>query len=150
MANEMTHETATLPAQAHHPLRRLAGFALAFGLVAGPLAWGVHLVANYALASHACFPGAVPRAALPPGSDWLLPLLIAIDLTVIAIAAVAALLSYRSWRSERQELSRNAGEVVDIGEGRTRFLSLWGMLTSVGFLIAIVFDVVALWVPPCG
>jgi hypothetical protein len=146
----MTNEVATLPTDAHHRPQRRVGFALAFGLLAGPLAWGAHLIANYALATHACFPGAVPRTAPSPSSDWLLPLLLAIDLTAIAIAAVAALLSYRSWRSERQELAGNAGGVLDIGEGRTRFLSIWGMLTSVGFLTAIAFDVLGLWVPLCG
>ena len=41
--------------------------------------------------------------------------------------------------------------MVEAGKGRTRFLSLWGLMTSVGFAGAIVFSLVGLLVVPlCG
>ena len=149
----MANNAATLHAQAHPaPHRsRVGALALMFATIGGPLAWGAHLVANYAIASHACFPGAVPRTASPPDAEALWGLLVAIDVAAMVIAALAAVVSYRSWNSTRRELSGHAGDLIEIGEGRTRFLSVWGMLISVGFLIAIASDLVALWVLPlCG
>lgn len=146
----MTIDAAALQTVAHPaPHRRRAGLlALAFGVAGGPLAWGVHLVVNYGIASHACFPGAVPRSQPPSGVGGLWWLLLSIDLIAIAVAAAAALVSYRSWRATRRELAGRARDLVEIGEGRTRFLALWGLLTGVGFLLAVVFDGVALWVLP--
>ena len=43
--------------------------ALSFGLSAGPLAWYIQLVINYALASHTCFPDGSPLDRPPAG--WL-------------------------------------------------------------------------------
>jgi hypothetical protein len=41
--------------------------------------------------------------------------------------------------------------VLEIGEGRTRFLALSGMLASGLFFAAVVFNVIGLiFVPPCG
>ena len=145
----MTTDTAALHAGAHPaPHRhRVGSLALAFGVAAGPLAWGVHLVVNYGIASHACFPGAGPRSQAPAGAGlwWLL---LSIDLIAIAVAAAATLVSYRSWRATRRELAGRASDLLEIGEGRTRFLALWGLLTGVGFLLAVVFDGVALLVLP--
>ena len=149
----MTNEAGTLHAPAHPaPHRdRVGPSALAFGVIAGPLAWGVHLLVNYGIASHACFPGNVTRSAPPRGSDWLWPLLIGSDVIAIAIAAFAALISYRSWRITRREFSGHADKLIEIGESRTRFLALWGMMISAGFMVAMAFDVVGLWVVPiCG
>ena len=147
----MTIEAAALQAGAHPaPHRAVVGvLALAFGVAGGPLAWGVHLVVNYGIASHACFPGAVaaqPAAARRQavcGGSCSASISIA-----IAVAAAAALVSYRSWRATRREFAGRAGDLIEIGEGRTRFLALWGLLTGVGFLLAVVFDGVALWVVP--
>ena len=36
--------------------------------------------------------------------------------------------------------------MFEAGEGRTRFLALWGLMTSIGFLVAIVFSLVGLFV----
>jgi hypothetical protein len=38
--------------------------------------------------------------------------------------------------------------MVDIGEGRTRFLALWGMLTSGGLFLVVLLDFIALFVLP--
>jgi hypothetical protein len=119
-----------------------------YGIAAGPLAWGAHLLVNYGVTSHACFPGAAPRSTPPPGAGALWSLLLAIDLIAMAIAASAALVSYRAWRASRREVSGHAGELIEVGEGRTRFLALWGMITGGGFLIVIAFDLVGLLVLP--
>ena len=146
----MANEAAALPAGAHPaPHRAHVGvLALAFGVAGGPLAWAVHLALNYAIASHACFPGAAPRSQPPSGASGLWWLLLCNDLTAIAVAAAAALVAYRSWRSTRREFAGRGVDLIEVGEGRTSFLALWGLLTGLGFLLAVLFDAVALWVVP--
>jgi hypothetical protein len=124
-------------------------FALGFGLAAAPLAWAAQTVFGYALSSHACFPGATPRAApLFAGAEQIA---VAMNLIAIVVAAVAAATAYRSWRATRDEDDGRASRLVEVGEGRTRFLALWGMLTSAGFLVAMIFASLAiLLVPLCG
>jgi hypothetical protein len=41
--------------------------------------------------------------------------------------------------------------MVETGEGRTRFLAIWGMLIGLTFFVAVIFDFVGLWILPiCG
>ncbi len=127
------------------PPRQVSKSVLLLGLAAGPLAWGLHLVLDYGFASQICFPGLTPRADAA-GVGWLWWLLIAIDLAGMAACALAALLSWRNWRAAPRDLPLD--EEVEIGEGRSRFLGLWGMATGALFAIAIFFDFVGLWVLP--
>jgi hypothetical protein len=123
--------------------------ALGFGLAAAPLAWAAQTIIGYALSSHACFPGDSPRSMpLFAGAGQFA---ITINLIAIAIAVLAAATAYRSWRATRDEDDGRLRHLVEIGEGRTRFLALCGMLTSVGFLVAMIFASLAiLLVPLCG
>jgi hypothetical protein len=67
----------------------------------------------------------------------------------IALAGAGA--SYRSWNATRREVEGETEDMVAAGEGRTRFLALWGLLTSVGFACAIGFSLIGLFtVPLCG
>jgi hypothetical protein len=153
-------ERPTIKADAHPaPHRERAGlFPLFFGIGAGPILWSLHLVANYALASHVCYPGAMPHTGPPPGAGRVWGILVAIDIVAVLVTGTAGLISWRLWRATRHETSEQARpasdqarELVEIGEGRTRFLALWGMLISLAFLVTIVFDLVGLFVVPlCG
>jgi hypothetical protein len=125
--------------------RQVGATVLLLALAAGPLAWALHLVLNYAFASQVCFPGPTPRQN-GAGLGWLWPLLIAIDLIGIAACALAALLSWRNWREAPRDLPLD--REIEIGEGRSRFLASWGMFTGVLLALAIVFDFVGLWVLP--
>jgi hypothetical protein len=121
---------------------------LAAALIATPAMWGIRLVVNYGIDSHYCFPGARRSDALP---GWAWPTLLGIDLLAIVVALAAALISLRSWRQSREEFAASSGPLIEIGEGRTRFLALWGLMTSLGFLGALGFDLVTLWITPaCG
>jgi hypothetical protein len=140
-----TRVTSTQP---NHPAPhrgRVGLSVLFFGLLAGPFAWSGQLLVNYGLSSHFCYPDDTPLIALSKDLGWLWPFLIAIGVLALAISAAGTLVSLRSWRMTREEAS---GHMVDIGEGRTRFLALWGMLTSGGFFLVVLLDFIALFVLP--
>lgn len=120
---------------------------LAAALFAVPCLWALRLVVNYGIDSHFCFPSEVRRNILPA---WAWPTLLGIDVATIAVAIVAILISYHYWRRARDEAVAHAAS-IETGEGPTRFLALWGLLVGYGFLVAVLFDLVGLWiVPVCG
>src|SRR4051812_48893929 len=84
--------------------------AAVFGLVAAPLAWSGHLLASYALASHHCYPGPVPRQDMPGGSG-LWTVLLVIDAVALVIALLGAATAFRSWSASRAEASHHPLEV---------------------------------------
>ncbi|VFU16471.1 hypothetical protein [Methylocella tundrae] len=133
--------------------------ALAFGLMGAPLIWALHLLVNVSVAGQACA-GAEPRldATMTPGASQTF--LLAVDGLACAVALAALFVSYRAWRATRRENAtkqpRQSGataaqHTTEIGEGRTRFIALGGILMSSLFLIAILFDsLAALAGPSCG
>lgn len=122
---------------------------MVFALLAAPAAWLVQTAANYGVASHACYPASEPLLAM--FAHWPWPAVMAINLLSIAIAALAAVTAYRIWRLTREEAPGALGNALEAGEGRTRFLSLWGTMSSAGFTIALLFSLIAVFgVPPCG
>ncbi len=139
--------------EAEHPSPhrdRVSTPLLFFGLFAGPVAWGVQLVANFALASHRCYPSDMPRASILPGWQWSSPAILAINIAAAILALIGAAVSFAHWQAARHEHQGSVGHAVEAGEGRTRFLALWGVMTGLGFFVAIVFDTIAfLMVPQC-
>ena len=120
---------------------------IASGILAGPIAWSLALFSLYAIASHNCFPGSAPRAAALWNAGWVLA---AIAGAALVVCIVAGLLSYRSWRDTYGERC-DWSPLIQFGEGRSRFLAMWGALTSLLFAILMVISLVALFVvPSCG
>ena len=73
-----------------------------------------------------------------------------LDRIALAIALAAALIAYRNWSSTQGEHGGGSQRLVEVGEGRTRFLSMCGILTSLGFALAIIFtSCIILLVPLC-
>lgn len=145
----MTDATTTREIQHPAPRRnRVSTALLLLSVAAAPAAWSFQLISKYALTGHYCFPGDMPHAQMPPDQAWVWPLMIAIDGLALLIAAGALAISVRSWLTTREE---TAGRLIAIGEGRARYLAMWGILTSAGFLFAVVLDLIALFVVPlCG
>lgn len=120
---------------------------LAAALFAVPCLWALRLVVNYGIDSYFCFPSEVRRNILPA---WAWPTLLGIDVATIAVAIIAILVSNHYWRRSWDEAVAHAA-LIETGEGPTRFLALWGLLAGFGFLVAVLFDLVGLWiVPVCG
>jgi hypothetical protein len=125
--------------------------ALLGALFASPLAWGLQLVINYSLAAHACYPGDIPLHDVAPGFHAARAIVLLLNLLAAAIALAGAGFSYRHWRATRTEQRGDAEHAVESGEGRTRFLALWGVMAGLGFFIGILFNTLALlMVPTCA
>lgn len=146
MADGNTIDERVHPAARRHHFRLIC---LLIAVLAPPAGWSMHLIVNYASASRACFPDGTPQSGPSTQSLWLL--LITIDIVSLAISGVAAALAYRSWKTSAAEMAEHASPMVETGEGRTRFLAIWGLLIGVGFFVAVIFDFVGLWILPiCG
>ena len=56
--------------------------------------------------------------------------------------------AFELWKKTWQEKEGDAHRLVQSGEGRTRFLAMCGVLTSVLFGLAVIFDVIGAMVGP--
>lgn len=141
-------------AESSHPSphrERVGLVATFFGLWAAPAAWAGQLILDYGLTSYSCYPRDFPRTHVIAGWGGIWWGLLAINIAAIIGAAAGTLVSYRDWQATRNEHPGHAGHVLEAGIGRSRFLALLGIMTSLGFLAAIVFDLVVLLVVPlCG
>ena len=123
--------------------------ALWFGLFGAPAAWSVQLLVNYALVAHACFPKSEPLAS--PALGGLHAIVLGASFGALAIALAAEATAWRSWRASRHENHGGHGVLLEVGEGRTVFMALGGVLVSGVFLLGIVMNVIPiLLASPCG
>ena len=124
---------------------------LLLALAAGPAAWVLQLSIDFGVASAACQPGGVPREApLAPGWGPEDVFLVCVNLACLATAIAGGLVALAAWRRSRHEKFGGAATLIEVGEGRTRFLAACGMMAAAGFAIAILFDTAwPLFVPSC-
>jgi len=64
------------------------------------------------------------------------------------LAILGGLVSFRNWRLTFDEAPGSAHHLLDNGEGRTRFLAMFGILTSVLFALGLVFATAAVFLVP--
>ncbi len=122
-----------------------------FGLLGGPIAWFLQFCAGYALASEPCFRGGARIAAPIPALQWTLPAMILSTAGAVAIALLALLVSWRAYRRTKDEAPGETAHLMEAGAGRTRFLSLWGVLLGSAFAVATAMTGVAfLTLPRCA
>lgn len=144
----MTDAAHPVPHPAPHR-RRTSLFTLLFGLAAGPAGWVTQVTIDYGLSSYACFPHDMPhRVAPPPGWGMEKGWLLAINFACVALIVLGFLAAWSGWRRTEGEKQGDAEDVLEVGEGRSRFLAQCGMLTAAGFLAATLFDTVVLAVAP--
>jgi len=142
----MIAPTAAHPA----PARDAVGLpALWFGLFGAPVVWSLQLMANYALVAHGCFPARVPRSTPLFGGLWTVALLVSVAAFVVSLAAF--LVARRSWLSTHEEHHGGREALLEVGEGRTRFMAYAGMLVSALFVLGVVMNTIPLFIlSPCG
>lgn len=128
---------------------RVSRSAIWFGLLGAPTAWSMQELVNVSLAGYACYPHDVPLAlplwpALGSIAAW-------IEAGAIVVCIAASLVAWLSWRRSRNEKPGDAHQLLGGGDGRTRFMAMAGMITSVLFLIATALATLGLaTVSPCG
>jgi len=137
----------------HHPAPhrdKLSGWMASLLLYTGPLAWLLQICVGEAMTSWPCYPDMDRRTAPIAGYEWTWGAAITV-LVLCAIAACAAgLFAWRKFREVREEREGGHEKLLEIGHGRTRFVSLWGAYLGLGFAIATLLTLVAfLLVPPC-
>lgn len=121
-----------------------------FAFAGGPAAWSLQLVCNYAFASFVCYPRVAPLYSPWHGWNGVWGGMLGWNLLAMVVAAAALVAGYRIWRLTRDEVGDLSGEILSIGEGRSRFMGVVGMMTGLLFLGAIIFDVIGLaMVPIC-
>jgi hypothetical protein len=68
----------------------------------------------------------------------------------MAVCLLGSFVSWNNWNRTHAEHPGPTSHLLEVGEGRTRFISVVGMMAGLGFFAAILFDTVALFlVPPC-
>lgn len=128
------------PSGAKHPAparHKVPPGLLLFALVAAPASWLAQTVTGMAIARHACFPKDAPLNH--PAFDYAPGILWALLGVSFAIAICALIASVWAWRQTRREVRGDGHRLLEIGEGRTRFLAMCAMILSAGFSIAIGF-----------
>lgn len=133
------------PAPERH---RVSLAALWFGLFGAPAAWSLQLLADYPTDAHGCFPHLYPLAAPTIGNGPLSTILVAISIAAVLMSAGALFVSLKSYRATRGETGGEAHHLLDVGEGRTRFMALSGVMLSTLFLLATLVHAASLLLLP--
>ena len=106
---------------------------LLFGACAAPLAWLGQVILAYGITTYVCYRGDHPVALAQGGA--LVAALTVFDIVALALCAAGGWVSWRQWRR--------------VKSGRNRFLALWGLMSSLWFFVAVLFNAIASFVPPC-
>ena len=107
---------------------------LMFGACGAPIAWLGQMMLAYGITAYVCYPGDHPVGLASTGP--LFSGLIAFDIIALATCFAGGWVSWSHWRRVRS--------------GRNRFLALWGLMSSLWFFAAILFNAIAsVAVPPC-
>ena len=117
-------------------------------MLAAPGVWLLQIAVSYGFATLACYPHFSPQTT--PLLERLRGIEAVIAVVALAIAIAALAQSWRLWRRTRDERPGTHHDLIEVGEGRTRFLALSGLIMSGGFLIALFLTAVeTLYVGPC-
>jgi hypothetical protein len=135
---------------AEHPAPhrdRVSLWSIFYSLFAAPIFWAGDLMVDYALISHACYPGDQPLAAATAGFGWVWRFALALDLVALLLIASGALVGYRNWHMTGPPEGHHH-HLMEKGEGRTRYLSICGMGFAFFFFALTLTKTVALFFFP--
>ena len=144
----MVNDTQTNPGNTHpSPQRGAVSLGpLWFGIWGAPVAWLSLELVSYVLTTAIC--NADSHTTTQAHADMVWHYLLPVSLVAGIFALVAAGVAVDNWRKTRHEMSGSAHYLLEVGEGRTRFLAMFGVLTSGGFLIAFIFSAAMLFLIP--
>jgi hypothetical protein len=76
--------------------------------------------------------------------------LLTLNLVCLLLPLAGMAVAFLSWRATREEKPGGTASMLEMGEGRTRFLALCGLLGSALFVLATLFDsAMIIGVPTC-
>lgn len=127
-----------------HPAPQRAGVHLAalwFGLFGAFVALSIQTLVNYAVANDSCFVGRIANGTSATAPWWIL---LSTTVFAIVLGSGAIGVAFWSWRrvkeeSGMEEYDSKSDELLEIGEGRTRFMAMAGLVTSAILLATILF-----------
>jgi hypothetical protein len=124
------------------PERRVpAGFiSLLIGNVAAPIFWLGQLMLGYIVSTQACYGSDHPTVV--SSATALRTTLYAFDGVAILAAIAGGIVSLLCWRAVR-EPGADARFAAKVTASRARFMAMWGMMSSLWFLGAVVFTTIA-------
>jgi hypothetical protein len=125
---------------------KVSFWALMFGCCAAPIFWLGQLTLGYWISAQVCYGSDHPTVTDAPGT--LYSALIVFDAVAIVFAILGGIVSWMSWNATQGEKKGGAHEALHTGEGRARFMALWGIMSSLWFLGAIVFGTIGSMVVP--
>ena len=127
---------------------RVSFWALMFGACAAPIFWLGQMMLGYGVSAIACY-GSDHPTTIASGTA-LRTALAAFDAVAIVAALAGGIVSYSCWRAVRDEKEGGQRQALEVGDGRARFMALWGIMASLWFFSAIVFGTIAsITVPLC-
>lgn len=109
-----------------------------FGIFGAPVAWALELIAGYSLIAHSCYPRDVPLGTPTFDATRLTGFIICLVLILVGVAALVT--AIRSWRATRHGRDAEHHELLEVGEGRARFMAFGGVLISTMFLFALLMS----------
>lgn len=120
--------------------------SLWFGILGAPMAWISLELISYILTTAVCDTNNQSALSKHSLKVWYYLLPISVVAGIIALSAV--MIAMHNWRKTRNEKSGSAHKLLEVGEGRTRFLAMFGLLSSIGFIVALLFSAITLFLMP--
>jgi hypothetical protein len=139
--------------RARHPTQhrgRVGLGMLFYGLFGAPIFWAGNLMVSYALATHACYPGHEPLARIVDGLGFAWPLILGCYVVTLILCVSGFVVAFRSWWISGSESEGHGHHLIEVGEGRTRYLAIIGMAFSIlFFLVTLAGALILAIVPLC-
>lgn len=132
------HPSVNHPAPARE---KVSGTGLLIPLVAAPLAWSIAELLDYGMTELSCDPSGPYALSVTHPHFWAG----VASMLALALALAAAVWGFLLWRRTAGEHEGRGRHLVDIGEGRTRFLAMTALLTGAGFALVVLFTGAPLW-----
>jgi F0F1-type ATP synthase membrane subunit c/vacuolar-type H+-ATPase subunit K len=109
-----------------------------FGIFGAPAAWALEVIAGYSVIAHYCYPRDSPLSTPTFDATRLTGFIVCVVLILVGLAALVT--AIHSWRETRHGHDAEHHELLEVGEGRARFMAFGGVLLSTMFLFALIMS----------
>jgi hypothetical protein len=109
-----------------------------FGIFGAPAAWALEVIAGYSVIAHYCYPRDSPLSTPTFDATRLTGFIVCVVLILVGLAALVT--AIHCWRETRHGHDAEHHELLEVGEGRARFMAFGGVLLSTMFLFALIMS----------